>query len=73
MPFKDKAVRTQYDLRYAKEHKRRIALDVRKEYFEDIASKIPEKTGLPINTFIKQAIAEKIIRDDIDLPIGKYL
>ena len=47
---------------------KRVPLDVRKEYYEDVLSKIPELTGIGINTFIKSAIQEKIARDGLSLP-----
>lgn len=61
-----------YNLKYAKEHKRRIPLDVQKVYYENVLSRIPEVAGIPINTFIKAAITEKIQRDGLDLPIDEY-
>lgn len=51
---------------------RRIPLDVRKEYYAEVVSKIPELTGMTIGGFIKAAITEKIQRDGLDLPIDQY-
>ncbi len=51
---------------------KRIPLDVRKEYYENVLSEIPEATGLSVNGFIKAAITEKIQRDGLDLPIDEY-
>lgn len=62
----------QYDLKYAKEHKKRIPFDVRREYYENVLSRLPEVSGIGVNTFIKAAITEKIIRDGLDLPIDQY-
>ena len=72
MAYKNKEDKTKYDLKYAKEHKRRVPLDVRKEYYDHVLAFIPNETGMGINTFIKQAITEKIQRDRIDLPIDLY-
>ena len=57
-----------YDTEYIKNNLKRVALSVRKEYFSDVLSKIPELTGQSINGFIKDAIREKIERDGLDLP-----
>lgn len=51
---------------------RRVPLDVRKEYYAAVVSKIPELTGMTIGGFIKAAITEKIQRDGLDLPIDEY-
>lgn len=61
-----------YNLQYAKDHKKRIPLDVRKEYYDNVLSLLPEVAGVGINTFIKAAITEKIQRDGLDLPIDIY-
>lgn len=47
---------------------KRIPLEVRKEYWESVVSKLPEITGMSVNGFIKAAIQEKIARDGLDLP-----
>ena len=62
----------EYNLKYAKEKKRRIPLDVKKSFYEAVLSRIPEVADIGINTFIKAAIIEKIQRDGLDLPIGEY-
>lgn len=51
---------------------KRVPLDVRKEYYEEVLGKIPGLAGTPINTFIKAAITEKIQRDGLNLPIDQY-
>lgn len=51
---------------------KRVPLDVRKEYYENVLSLIPSVTGMGINTFIKSAVTEKIQRDGLDLPIDEY-
>lgn len=62
----------EYNIQYAKDHKKRIPLDVRREYYENVLCLIPEVTGMGINTFIKAAITEKIKRDKLKLPINQY-
>ena len=51
--------------KYHKEKIKRIPLDIQKDYFENTLLPAAEKSGMPVNTFIKQAIAEKIARDDL--------
>lgn len=49
--------------RYTEKNLKRIPLDVQKEYYENTLKPAAERAGIPVNTFIKQAIAEKIERD----------
>lgn len=60
------------NMRWQAKAMKRVPLDVRKEYFENVLSAIPEITGIGVNTFIKQAIVEKIQRDGLDLPTDEY-
>lgn len=48
---------------WKKANVKRIGLELDKSYFENIIRPHCEKYGLPINTFIKQAIAEKLRND----------
>lgn len=50
-------------LQYAKEHLKRIPLDVRKEKYEEIKTHA-EKRGEAVNGFIKRAIDETMERDN---------
>lgn len=52
--------RSEYNMQYRKEHIKRVVLDMQKSYFEEVLKPAAEKLGLPVNTFIKQAIEEKI-------------
>lgn len=61
-----------YDAQYAKANLKRIPLNVRKDYYENVIKQIPETTGYAVNTFIKLAITEKIQRDHVNLPINEY-
>ena len=47
-------------LRYAKNYLKRIPLDVKKEYYENVIVKEAEKRGLSVRAFIMSAIEEKI-------------
>ncbi len=60
------------DAKWKAKAMKRVPLDVRKEYFENVLSLVPDITGTPVNTFIKAAITEKIQRDGLDLPIDEY-
>ena len=48
---------------YKKEHYKRITIEVSKEYYNDVLLPAVEKKGVRTNTFIKEAIAEKIERE----------
>jgi len=47
-------------VKYAKEKLKRIPLDVKKEYYEDVIVKEAEKRGLSVRAFILSAIEDKI-------------
>lgn len=51
--------------RYKEKAIKRVPLDMQKEYFETVLKPAAEKSGMPVNTFIKQAITEKIERDKL--------
>lgn len=51
-----------YNAEYEKEHLKRIPLNVQKEFYDGI-KKAADSSGLPVNTYIKQAIREKMERD----------
>lgn len=50
-------------MKYAKEKLKRIPLDVKKEYYEDVIVKEAEKRNMSIRAFILSAIDEKIRRE----------
>lgn len=45
-----------YTINYAKENLKRVALDVKKEYYENVLKPAADAAGEPINTYIKKAI-----------------
>ncbi len=49
-------------IKYVREHYTRIPLDVKKDYFAYLKEYTKER-GLKLNTFIREAIEEKIARD----------
>ena len=57
MPYTKK--QGQYSVEYAKTNLKRIPLDVKKEYYEDVI----QKSGLSVRAFILSAIEEKIARN----------
>lgn len=48
--------------RYRKKKIKRVPFDVQISYYNEIMKPAAECAGLPMNTFIKEAIAEKIDR-----------
>lgn len=54
--------RNKYVTKYRALHQKRITVDFKNEYFNEVLKPAIDKTGLPVNTFVKQAIAEKIER-----------
>lgn len=50
----------QYSVEYAKNHLKRIPLDVKKDYYDNVIVKEAEKCGLSVRAFILSAIEEKI-------------
>lgn len=55
------ANRAQY--KYNEKNIKRVPLDVQKEYYETVLKPAADLCGVGVNTYIKQAIAEKIERD----------
>lgn len=53
----------EYSLNYAKNNLKRIPLDVKKQYYDDVIVPESEKRGLSVRQFILQAIDEKIKRE----------
>ena len=56
--------KTKYNMRYTKEHYKRIPLNVTFEKYDEIKSHA-DLHGEKVNTFIKNAITERIDRDNI--------
>ena len=61
MPYTKK--QGQYSVEDAKTNLKRIPLDVKKEYYEDVIVKEAQKSGLSVRAFILSAIEEKIARN----------
>lgn len=50
----------EYAMGYAKRTLKRIPLDVKKEYYENVIVPAAEKNELSVRAFILEAIAEKV-------------
>ena len=61
MAYNEKA--KDYSIEYAKEKLKRIPLDVKKEYYDNVIVKEAEKRGLSVRAFILSAIEEKIANE----------
>ena len=64
MPLSEKAIenKKQYTLDYKKKSYKRVPLDMRIEDYEQLKAYC-DKCNIPVQTFIKSAISEKIARD----------
>ena len=60
MPYDEK--QKKYSLQYAKKNLKRVPLDIQKEKYEEIKA-AATAAALPVNSYIKQAIDEKMRRD----------
>lgn len=52
--------KNKYIQEYKKQNYKRIPLDIAADYYRDILKPAADRAGLPVNTFIKNAIQEKI-------------
>ena len=53
----------QYSIEYAKKNLKRIPLDVKREYYDEVIVKAAEKEGLSVRAFIFSAIEKKISKN----------
>lgn len=53
----------EYSINYAKQNLKRIPLDVKKQYYDDVIVPEADKRGISVRQFILQAIDEKIQRE----------
>ena len=49
--------------KYKKAHIKRVALEMKNEYFNEVLKPAADKAGEPVNTYIKKAIADRIERE----------
>lgn len=61
MPRTPAANQSQY--KYNAKSIKRVPLDMQRDYFETVLKPAADLCGVGVNTYIKQAIAEKIERD----------
>ena len=55
--------RNEYINNYKKEHYKRINLNIDKEFYETDLAAEAQRQGMKVNTFIKEAISEKLERE----------
>ncbi len=53
----------EYNQRYVKENIKRIPLDIQKSYYDEILKPAADASGMPVNTFIKEAIKAFVERN----------
>ena len=58
----EKMTKSEYDIKYAKEHIKRVPLDMRKEDYEKL-QEAASAAGEKINRYIKNAIAQRMERE----------
>ena len=49
--------------RYNERNIKRVPLDIQKDYYENVLKPAAAAAGIGVNTFIKQAVQEKIDRE----------
>ena len=54
----------QAQYKYNAKNLKRVPLDVQKVYYDNVLLPAAKAAGLPVNSYIKQAISEKIERDN---------
>jgi hypothetical protein len=52
-----------YTIKYAKEKLKRVPLDLKLSFYNDVLLTACQKSNIGVNTFIKQAIIEKIKKE----------
>ena len=63
MNEQSKKNKQQYDLKYQKQKQKRVALNWLKDDFDNVIEPAIKQTGLPVSTFIKKAVVEKLCRE----------
>lgn len=58
------AKQSKYSMEYAKKNLKRIPLDVKREYYEEIIVKEAAKANMSVRAFILSAIEEKIANNN---------
>lgn len=71
MALSEKAKKNQikYINEYAKDHYKRVALNLDKTYYTQMKAFLDQKK-IPVNTYIKEALSEKLDRDGFTLQSG---
>lgn len=55
--------RSPYMTAYKKEHYKRVPFEISKDYYTDVLFPAAQRKGMSVNSFIKEAIAEKVERE----------
>lgn len=58
-----------YDMQYAKEHIKRVPLDMKKEDYETLKA-AADRAGEKVNAYIKKAIAQRMEREQEAPPMA---
>ena len=66
MTYNDKS--KEYSTKYMKDKQLRVPLNWLKEDFENRVKPAIQRSGIPVSTFIKDAVNEKLIRDGLVPP-----
>ena len=56
--------RNKYIDEYKSDHYKRVAVDFKKDYYENTLKPAADSAGVKVATFIKQAVSEKIKNDN---------
>lgn len=60
-------------IKWQAENYKRVALDVRKEYYSDTLKPAADRAGETVGGYIKKAVAQRIEREQGDPPEGEPL
>ena len=55
--------KNKYINKYKQEHYKSLRLEVSKEFYSDVLAPAAEAKGMPIATYVKEAITEKVERE----------
>lgn len=59
---KAKKNKNKYIMEYAKEKYKRVPLDLKQDYYDAVKAFLDQKK-IPVNTYIKKALNEKLVQD----------
>ncbi len=56
--------RNDYIDKYKSDHYKRVAVDFKKSYYDETLKPAADSAGVPVASYIKEAVSEKINRDN---------